>query len=354
MAAQSSIIDKHSEIMFDEGNNRPFLRIYKMTSNGNGNGFLDLDLDSNPYTPAGSVVSIAEKSKEALENLFNRNLATDFNSVRISNGTTFLDPRTNAPVVTDAPVTVAWANNTNLVQFDCGDCAQLFVRITGTFTGTISIQGDNNDNFAAAYPINALNVTTNTIVSTVTATNTNLIIPIRSKFFRLRYTSAGTGAATAEVSRLSHETNANFTTLSNASIPVTQSGSWSVGQSGTWNNTIAPATAQGYSTGSSLVSAASTNATLIKTGATNAGWLRFTNTGATCFLRLYNKATTPIPGTDVALNIIALLPNESFDMQVAAGIRYPLGLGFALTRNAGLADATIIGANEVTGTWMVV
>jgi hypothetical protein len=354
MAAQSSIIDKHSEIMFDEGNRRPFLRVYKMTSNGNGNGFSDFGLDGSSYSPTGNVVSIAEKSKTAVENLFNRNSATDFNSVRISNGTTFLDPRTNAPVVTDAPVTVAWTNNTNLVQFDCGDCAQLFVRITGTFTGTISMQGDNNVDFAAAYAINALNATTNAIVSTVTATNTNLIIPIRSRFFRLRYTSAGTGAAIAEVSKLSHETNANFTTLSNATIAVTQSGSWSVGQSGTWNNTIAPSTAQGYSTGSSLVSAGTTNATLIKTGATNAGWLRFTNTGGTCFLRLYNKVTTPIPGTDVALNIVALLPNESFDMQVAAGIRYPLGLGFALTRNAGLADATAINANEVIGTWMVV
>lgn len=356
MAAQSSIIDKHSEIMFDEGNNRPFLRVYKMTSNGNSNGFSDFELDNtNPYTPIGQALSISNISAARLQSLLNRNTVSDFNSVRISNGTTFLDPRTNAPVVTDAPVTVAWANNTNLVQFDCGDCAQLFVRITGTFTGTISIQGDNNDDFAAPYAINALNATTNAIVSTVTATNTNLTIPIRSRFFRLRYTSAGTGAATVVVSKLAHETNANFTTLSNASVAVTQSGSWNVGQTGTWNNSIAPSSAQGYSTGSSFISAASTNATLIKTGATTAGWLRFTNISATtCYLRFYSKSTAPIAGTDVTLNLVALLPNESFDMNVAAGTRYPLGLGFAITRNFALLDNTPIGANEVIGTWMVV
>jgi hypothetical protein len=355
MAAQSSIIDKHSEIMFDEGNSRPFLRVYKITSNGNGNGFSDFELDNtSPYTPIGQVLSISNISAARLQSLLNRNTVSDFNSVRLTTGAAFFDPRSNAPIeplTATAPATI----NTNLISFDCGDCAQLYVRITGVFTGTITIQGDNNSDFAAPYSINAWNLNTNAITTTVTATNTNLIIPIRSSHFRLRFTTAGTGTATVVVGKVAHTTNANFTTVLNSSLPVTQSGTWNVGQTGTWNNSIAPSTAQGYSTGGSFISALSTNATLIKTGATTAGWLRFTNISATtCYLRFYSKSTAPIAGTDVTLNLVALLPNQSFDMDVAAGTRYPLGLGFAITRNFALLDNTPIGANEVIGTWMVV
>lgn len=355
MPAQSSIIDKHSEIMFDEGNSRPFLRYYSVTAN-NASGFNDFDLDGvSPYTLIGTAQSLSNISASRLQSLLNRNSAGDFNSVRLSNGTAFYDPRSNAPIEPLTATAPATAINTDLISFDCGDCAQLYVRITGTFTGTITIQGDNDNNFATAYSINSLNLSTNTIVTTVTATNTNLIIPIRSRWFRLRYTSAGTGSATVAVGKLAHETNANFTTVLNPSLTVAQTGTWNVGQTGTWSNIIAVSSAQGYSTGASFISASSNNATLLKTGATTAGWLRFTNISATtCYLRLYNKATAPIPGTDVTLNLVALLPNESFVMEVAAGIRYPLGLGFAITRNFSLLDNTPINANEVIGTWMVV
>jgi hypothetical protein len=109
-----------------------------------------------------------------------RILATSPFSNRLSDGINFYDARSNAASV-DSTHTSVVTINTDLASIDCSDCAQLFVRITGTFTGTISILGDNNSDFLASYPINALNASTLGFVTTVSVTNTNLIIPVRSK-----------------------------------------------------------------------------------------------------------------------------------------------------------------------------
>lgn len=116
---------------------------------------------------------------------------------------------------------------------------------------------------------------------------------------------------------------------------------------------IAPSTSQGYATSSKLISAASTNLTSVRNSATNLGLLMAHNTsGSLRYLKLYNKASAPVLGTDVPLMVIPLPPNGAAQIPIpAAGVRFSTGFALAITGGMADADATAIGANEVVVNW---
>jgi hypothetical protein len=103
-----------------------------------------------------------------------------------------------------------------------------------------------------------------------------------------------------------------------------------------------------------LNSAATTNGALILTGTSNVSSLYATNEGASvAYVKLYNKASAPTVGTDIPEMILPVPaavggvpgvanPNIGFH-----GLRFALGLGIAITRNAVHTDTTAIGAGEV-------
>lgn len=101
----------------------------------------------------------------------------------------------------------------------------------------------------------------------------------------------------------------------------------------------AVAPAFGESAPVKFLSAASTNSHLVFTG-TNGAVLKTvvgSNSTATAyFLKLYNKATAPVCGTDTPVQTILLPAGQTVPIDYGLGQLYPLGLGMCLT--AGIAD----------------
>lgn len=105
----------------------------------------------------------------------------------------------------------------------------------------------------------------------------------------------------------------------------------------------------------SLNSAATTNANNIKGSAGSPYWISAMNTNAAArYLRLYNKATAPVPASDNALIIARfIIPGNA----AGAGLTINLGalglsgftngIGLDVTGAAADTDATAISANEV-------
>ncbi len=90
----------------------------------------------------------------------------------------------------------------------------------------------------------------------------------------------------------------------------------------------------------SYLSAANNNSTLVYAGPTLLNSLIVVNTTNTIYyLKVYNKATAPVCGTDTPTLRIPIPQNNNgnglVDLAVA-GMRFPSGVGFCLT--AGLAD----------------
>ena len=67
---------------------------------------------------------------------------------------------------------------------------------------------------------------------------------------------------------------------------------------------------------------------------------------------MYNKATAPVPGTDVPAAVILLLAGEAIGSFRAKdfginGPKFPLGIGYAITGLVADADTTAIAAGQV-------
>jgi hypothetical protein len=101
-------------------------------------------------------------------------------------------------------------------------------------------------------------------------------------------------------------------------------------------------------------SLASTNAALVLTGTSGLCALWASNIGATdAFVKLFNKATAPVPGTDVPEMIIpvrAAVAGVPGVAEISPGFnayRFPLGLGIAITGAAADSDTTAVAAGQV-------
>ncbi len=87
-----------------------------------------------------------------------------------------------------------------------------------------------------------------------------------------------------------------------------------------------------------FLSAATDNATLVLSRRTLLTSVQGVNTTATVYyLKLYDKATLPVCGTDVPVMVIPIAPNSATPpVQPAQGLQFYSGLGFCVV--AGLAD----------------
>lgn len=86
-------------------------------------------------------------------------------------------------------------------------------------------------------------------------------------------------------------------------------------------------------------SAATTNATSVTAVATTLRNLNVENTTAVIYyLKLYNKASTPTVGTDIPVATFALKANDRTAPSLPFGMKFSLGLAFAITAGAANAD----------------
>ena len=101
-------------------------------------------------------------------------------------------------------------------------------------------------------------------------------------------------------------------------------------------------------------SLATTNAVLVLTGTSGLCALYATNDAATpAFVKLFNKATAPVPGTDVPEMIIevpAAVGSGLGRAEISPGFnayRFPLGLGIAITGGRADSDTTAVAVGQV-------
>ena len=101
-----------------------------------------------------------------------------------------------------------------------------------------------------------------------------------------------------------------------------------------------------------LLSAATTNATNIKAAAGQVYTIVATNVNAAArFVKLYNKATAPVVGTDTPVMTL-LIPGNAAGAVLyldagGMGLAFPLGIGLAVTALVADADVTAVALNEV-------
>jgi hypothetical protein len=100
-----------------------------------------------------------------------------------------------------------------------------------------------------------------------------------------------------------------------------------------------------------ILAAASNNATLLKGAA--AGSLEevavFNTTAAAIYIKFFDKATIPVPGTDTPAFTLQIPANGS--CIIAGGLAKPFvnGVGYAITANAADNDNTSVTAGSVLG-----
>lgn len=351
MAAQSSIIDKHSEIMFDEDNSRPFLRIYKISANGANNGFSDFNLDGSNYTASNNVVSIGERTKAALQNLESSNSAiNDKTGAALPNA--LIGTASGFSVITNGQA----ASPIIVLTSAASRFKALSVTIVAvpSFSGTINLQMRLTTSAAWVNINNGIfNAQTGARISSgFTTAGTYIInLPVAAEV-RLASTTWASGQANVTIVG-SHEFFTNE--ISNVN---TQAVSGSVSLSGTPNVNIsqfnASATATGSTTYRGLFASGAAVQALIKNSRANLYGLQiFNGSAAAAYIRLYNSATVVATGSaTVPIKTLCLTPSANTIIPFAGfGSLFPTGLafnvsnGFADTDNTATTGVIIVNAD---------
>lgn len=95
--------------------------------------------------------------------------------------------------------------------------------------------------------------------------------------------------------------------------------------------------------------AANNNAQVIAAGARDVHGVYGVNKSAgERTIRLYNKATTPAPASDVPL-LTLVVPPGRFDFTFPVGVSFGTGIGLAIVTNATALDNTAVAAGDIVG-----
>lgn len=99
----------------------------------------------------------------------------------------------------------------------------------------------------------------------------------------------------------------------------------------------------------SYVAAASANLTSVTHAPTTLTGLIVMNTSANPrFVRLYNKATAPVPASDVPVLRFPLPAGDGLVLPLAISLWFSAGLAFDITGAAADSDTTVVVAGDVT------
>lgn len=227
-------------------------------------------------------------------------------------------------------------------------CAGTFAGANCTFEGSLNSTNGSDGNWFAVQAIrsNANTIETTTGVLAAAPAYAWELSVNALKYFRVRATAWTSGTQVWTMIPGTYATEP----IPGAQVSGTQPVSGTVTATVTAGtvNPVVPATPY------FLNSAATTNGALILTGTSNVSSFYATNEGASvAYVKLYNKASAPTVGTDIPEMILPVPaavggvpgvanPNIGFH-----GLRFALGLGIAITRNAVHTDTTAIGAGEV-------
>ncbi len=103
---------------------------------------------------------------------------------------------------------------------------------------------------------------------------------------------------------------------------------------------------------SRVKAAATTNATLLKGGTGRVlSFALYNNASASRAFKFYDKATIPVPGTDIP-KFTVILPaagGANIDLSGASGLEFSAGIGYAITANVADSDTTAVALDDVHG-----
>ena len=239
---------------------------------------------------------------------------------------------------------VASLNDELLSALDVSQYKFISLQLTGTWIGTVSFQGSNDG--GTFFPIVTSNPSGGQAIGESSTTENRLVkLPTIYKFVRIRVTSYTSGIV--EGVAYGHR-DENSSGLIAAIGPVTLNaettkkiGNVGIAQSG------ATVTYQKF------ISATTTNATAVSSVPANIAILHMENSGdGVRYVKLYNKASAPVVGTDVPLITIGIpaVSSSSFTLPALVGIDFSIGISFAITLGAADTDATpLTVAANVTG-----
>lgn len=235
------------------------------------------------------------------------------------------------------------------------DGASAFFSIRGTYSGTFVFEASDDAGvtwfsvLAVRSDSNVAEATSGALVSISRAWRCSVA---GFDSFRVRCSTFVSGSASIVISP------SPYAYEPNPSIPthaVTQSGVFST--TGAASTAIigdvggaGRATATNAILRSKIISAAGTNATIVKASAGRVyGWSLSNTTASTKFVKIYNLATSPVVGTTVPVETIALPPNGNVDRNDFIGVFNSAGIGIAITGGAADTDATAVAVNDVVG-----
>jgi hypothetical protein len=245
----------------------------------------------------------------------------------------------------EIPVTnVSAINDDLLAAFDVAQYKFVSLQLTGTWVGTVSFQGSNDG--GTFYPIVTSNPSGGSAIGESSTTENRLVkVPTLFKYLRVRVTAYSSGIV--EGIAYGHR-DENSSGLIAAIGPVTLNaettkkiGNVGIAQSGT------------AVTYQKFISATTTNATAVSSVPANISILHMENSGdGVRYVKLYNKASAPVVGTDVPLITIGIpaVSSSSFTLPALVGIDFSIGISFAITLGAADSDTTPLSvAANVTG-----
>ena len=111
-----------------------------------------------------------------------------------------------------------------------------------------------------------------------------------------------------------------------------------------------PIAVVGATNAARLPSAAATvNATLVRAGSGRVYEINGQNAAAAVvYLKLYDKATAPVVGTDVPVYTLAIAASGPFRFDLG-GFQFALGIGYGLTTDAADNGTTALTAGDILG-----
>jgi len=234
------------------------------------------------------------------------------------------------------------------------------VPAAGTVTaGVVTFEASNDNTNWQAVPLYdmispaAAPVTGYTVTS---ATVRTFVGPLYFRYFRARISTGITGTTTGlqAFTRLSAQTHIPVqpSVFQSAAVNFQVTAALAAAQTLATVTTVSTVSASTPAaiTAANLSSAATTNATSVKTSSARVWQITVTNIGAAvCFLKLYNKASAPVVGTDVPFETFSI-PASGVPLNLqfgAMGMLMATGLAYAITNLIADADTTGIVAAQV-------
>jgi hypothetical protein len=207
---------------------------------------------------------------------------------------------------------------------------------TNAYSGVISFQCSNdNVNYVA------LNLSQSGSTLYPTSTNSAGAIssgPVFFRYLRIRMTSYTSGAAQGTLELYTSASMTSVIGIGGNGPSVAQSGVWSMGA----------ATTNGTSD-FHLISAATTNAATIKASAGQVYGYEIYNTNAAVrYVKLFNKTTNPVLGTDIPFRTIAVPPSGRAFLHSITGISMGTGISIATTTGIADLDVAAVGAADLS------